>query len=80
MNNVTMIEHHTEQMEAQRKEFNELWLGKIMMALEELGGVNNRVLAGVRHVCWMAYRAGTRGRGGKPAVFCNVVPQPQLTP
>lgn len=54
----TQLQHHTEQMEAHRAEFQKLWQGELLPRIVSLGGTRSiREMATTKDIAWHAFKA-----------------------
>lgn len=49
------IEHHSEQMEAVRRDFNKLWTEKLERRARNMGTNDERALAFAMDIAWQAF-------------------------
>lgn len=57
-NDTMNLEHHTEQMEAARRDFRKVWDTDIKRRAQDLGAKSARALRCIEHLAWHAFLAG----------------------
>lgn len=62
------LEHHTEQMEAARAQFNRIWQQRIQPAMNELELIPSSREELIQHCCWIAFTEALAPQLGVPAI------------